>query len=460
MIEAAALLNVFEPGQVAHWAKETGFIRRERALSGWAFLLMLTVGRAGMKHSSLAGLVAAGQLAMSREALHQRFTAAAAAFLERSLLHVLQQAPASQAVLAAGLLDPFRRVLIADSSGWNVPPALQGVFRGYGGSSSAASCKLQLSYDFKSGELAGLELTPGTRPDNAYVTGLPDRLQAGDLLLFDQGYFKLDALADIHQRSAFFLTRLLASTSLQDAATGASFDLAERLARTSGDAWQMPVRLAGRVPARLVCLRVPSAVAEKRRQKLFKEAKKKGRVPGEKSLQLCAWTLLVTNVPEELVPADQLHQCYALRWQIELLFKQLKSILGLHLTASGREHRLRCEIYGKLIVAALIHRTHALISRQMWNRERSELSFDKLYKRIQERCFVLLEQLRHSPRQAWLYFQEEMTRLTRSCLKNKQKSRPTTLERLCLPSTQKVPWFPLPDHCPAAIPLQKEPAIA
>ncbi|HPR69626.1 MAG TPA: IS4 family transposase [Kiritimatiellia bacterium] len=448
MIEAEALLSVFEPGQVAHWAKATGFIRRERALSGFAFLLLMTVGRAGLKQPSLAALAGALRPDMSREALHQRFTPAAAAFLQCALNHVLRQTPAGRAALAAEALAPFRRVLIVDSSSWEVPPGLRHVFRGHGGDSSAACCKLQLCYDFKSGELAGTELTPGTHPDNAYTSVLPSRLRPEDLILFDQGYFKLDTFSEIHRREAFFLTRLLASTQLLDARDGVPFDLAERLDQVAGDAWEMPVLMGGRVPVRLICLRVSEQVAGQRRQKLLREARNKGQQSGQRRLRLCSWTLLITNAPAALIPAELMLLLYTLRWQIELLFKQFKSTLGIHHATSGQESRLRCEVYGCLILAALILRCHAVINNRLWNQTGRELSLNKLCKRIQERCFVLLERFYLSFRHAWQYLEEEINRLINDCLKTVQKNRPSSLRSLGRPSGLRVLMYPLDE--PAA----------
>ena len=62
-------------------------------------------------------------------------------------------------------------------------------------------------------------------------------------------------------------------------------------------------------------------------------------------------------------------------------------------SVTGKEHRFRCELLGKLIVAILVHRVHADINIHFWNIKRQEISMDKLYKRIQERAFIIMEML-------------------------------------------------------------------
>ncbi len=61
--------------QLAH---ETGFQKRAGGrLAPYDFLVLLTLGQLGMKHPSLEGMSAALPTRISREALHQRFTAPA-----------------------------------------------------------------------------------------------------------------------------------------------------------------------------------------------------------------------------------------------------------------------------------------------------------------------------------------------------------------------------------------------
>ena len=71
---------------------------------------------------------------------------------------------------------------------------------------------------------------------------------------------------------------------------------------------------------------------------------------------------LFPNVPTQWLPVEMVRHFYALRWQVALLFKQLKTVLCIHKSNTGKENKLRCEIYGKLITAVLIHRVHEEIN--------------------------------------------------------------------------------------------------
>ena len=145
---------------------------------------------------------------------------------------------------------------------------------------------------------------------------------------------------------------------------------------------------------------------------------------------MCDWTLLITNVSQHWLPLEMVRALYTVRWQIELLFKQLKSILRVHQSDTENENRLRCELYGKLIGAVLIHRIHAAETNRLWNTKRRELSMDKLYKRFQERAFTLLGLLLASALDAVGYLRDLLKRIIPACLKERQCSRMTTLECL------------------------------
>lgn len=432
----AALAEVFEgfkKKRLNRLAKETGFCQRQGMLQPYDFLVLMTLGQFGMKHPSLGGMIAAIHARLSREALHQRFTAAAALFLQRCL-HAILHHKLQTATIHTTWLQPFGRVLLVDSSSWDVSPKLQGVLPGAGGNASMANCKIQVAYDYKQGELIFLEATAGTVPDNRYTDSLPALLHPRDLMLFDQGYFKLHTLNAIIANEAYFLTRFLVGTTVWDAQTQAPIELSHVLAHGQDLTREMQVRLGQKPnqtpPCRLVCLRVSPQVAAERRRRVKAHARKQGRTARTSTLMWGDWTLLSTNVPQAWLPLDMVRALYSLRWQIELVFKQFKSILHVHHSTTGNVHRLRCELYGKLIAAVLVHRIHAWANSALGQVAGREISFEKLYKRLQERAFHLAQQLVLSFGQAMAHLARELEPLLKHCQKYPQRSRMTTLEML------------------------------
>jgi hypothetical protein len=268
---------------------------------------------------------------------------------------------------------------------------------------------------------------------------LPGLADKGDLVVADLGYFKIKTFRQHHDNSVFFLSRFLVRTTVCEADTGEVIDLGRVLHCFTGDVLELNVLLGSvkneQTPCRLICMRICEQAANERRRKLLKEAQKKGRTPSQAHLAMCDWTLLITNAPADLLPAVMAYHLYRVRWQIELIFKQLKSVMRIHKSDTGLDNRLRCELYGKLIMAVLIHRIHAHLQNGLWNSHRREVSFDKLYKRFQERAFLLLRRCLVTLSAACKFLNMEIPRMLKACFKAHQRSRQTTLQRLNQPLT-------------------------
>jgi hypothetical protein len=239
---------------------------------------MTTAGLVGMKHPSLAAMVDAVKTKISREGLHLRFTTAAVAFMIKCVTFVLHQKVNALCVIDANLLRHFKKVHIVDSSGWDIDPALKGIFPGSGGGASTANCKIQLCYEYLHGVISFFEIMAGTKSDNGYSSRLPDMVAENELLITDLGYFCLKTFHRICSRGAFFLSRLLVGTNLFDPRTDVSIDLCAALKNVASNAYELPIIMGAKdknqIACRLICLRVSEEVANQRRRRMIKKSKK------------------------------------------------------------------------------------------------------------------------------------------------------------------------------------------
>ena len=117
---------------------------------------------------------------------------------------------------------------------------------------------------------------------------------------------------------------------------------------------------------------MPTEVANRRRQKLIAEARRKsGRTPSTARLAWCDWMILVTNVPAEQLTPLEAAVLYRARWQIELLFKRWKS-QGLVAELSGATvERQMVRLWSRLL-AVLIQ--HWLVLTSVWGDPRHSLT--------------------------------------------------------------------------------------
>jgi IS4 transposase len=128
----------------------------------------------------------------------------------------------------------------------------------------------------------------------------------------------------------------------------------------------------------MVAYRSTQEVAETRRRKIKKEAKKKGRGISEDYLALQEFTIYITNVPQEVWSKEIIGTIYRIRWQIELLFKQWKQLFRINVMKGSRPERIRCLVYGRLIMILMVNSIYGLGSLYAQIELKREVSIFKL----------------------------------------------------------------------------------
>ena len=331
------------------------------------------------------------------------------------------------------LFAPFTAVHIADSTGFEFPPALKDLFPGSGGSAAAAGAKIQLVWEYLSHSFAHLALVAGTTPDNKYIDTVVGLARRGALFLFDLGYFKVTALAQIAEAEAYFLTRLNHQTALYEAVAGrlGRVELARVLHAESRSLVEHPLYLGARdqVAVRLIAARVPEAVVNERRRKARKTARQRGYTPSHAHLALLAWNLFVTNVPRTVWAPATVCTAYALRWQVELVFKSWKSDLHLATVSTKTQEPTLCYLYGRLLLIVLAYALCPALRTVLWTRQQRELSFLKLIRYLQASADSWLQQLFTSAAGLRTFLQQLCLTPARLVAKASRKRR-TSAQRL------------------------------
>lgn len=373
--------------------RETGFVQRESPLDGaaftqaWVFAVMAEPMPTWEDVAHSAATVGAP---ITAQGIEQRCAEPAAFLLHEVLAASISQLVSAEPV-AIPLLRRFTSVFVDDSSTIVLPPVLADLWSGTGrsGSSTAASLKVQVRLDLSRGTLHGPALQHGRSCDSlSSLLKLP--IVPGALYLADLGYWSLARFAAIGKAGAFWLSRYLPYTVLLTE-DGQRWDEVWSLLEAQGrDVVDMPVRvgIGKQVPARLLAVRVPRAVAEQRRQRLRQEAREKGKVVSAYLLALAAWTVFLTNAPASWLSLREALVLGRARWQIELLFKLWKSHGHVDESRGKQTWRVLCEVYAKLI-AVLI--SHWVMLTELW--EYPERSLVKAAQLIQKHAMHLASSL-------------------------------------------------------------------
>jgi len=152
----------------------------------------------------------------------------------------------------------------------------------------------------------------------------------GDIFLADRGYCQGPGIAYVVKNGGHVLLRIKYSLALYEAPEK-RWDVFTHLRQLKvGEVGDWPVQLetaAGLIPGRVCAMKKSEAAAAKARKEIAKEAKRKGKTVQPKNLGSGGIYMVFTTI-NNLAAADVL-EIYRLRWQIELVFKRLKSLMGL-----------------------------------------------------------------------------------------------------------------------------------
>jgi hypothetical protein len=374
-------------------ARTSGFVQRTSKLTGagfvqaWVFACMASPMPTWEDVSQSAATVG---VRITAQGLADRCGESAATLLKEVLQASIQQVIAAEPV-AIPLLNRFSSVFIEDSSTIVLPPVLAETWRGCGGTTAHgnAALKVQVRLDLCHGTLRGPALQDGRAADQR--SPLHDELLvAKALYLADLGYWSLLRFARIAAAGAFWLSRYQPQTVLFTA-DGSRWDDVRGLLEAQGtDQVDLPVTVGvdARVPARLLGVRLPPAVAEQRRQRIIADARADGKPVSGDLLHLAAWTIFLTNAPVELLSLREALVIGRARWQIELLFKLWKSHGHVDESRGAQPWRVLCEVYAKLL-AVLI--SHWVMLTELW--AYPDRSLVKAAQLIQKHAFHLASSL-------------------------------------------------------------------
>lgn len=411
-------------------ARDTGFMKRKRTVTGDRFVQTLVLGWLRQPQATLDDF--AEDLGVSPSALQKRFTERSTALLRTLLERAVAWMFETTQTLRTSLTDRFTGIWIEDATSISLPGSLRGLFRGCGGATSeqgAAGMKLLLRLEALTGRLAALAWDRQSENDLNLARRLDDP-PAGALLLADLGFWDLKRLRRFVQNGIHWITRVPSRVTLglEGLARQTLGEFLQQQTEPQVDVW---IRLgAQELPCRLVAVRCSQEVASEKKRRLRKKMKKKGKQPSQQQLACCEWLVLATDLSAEEFTVEELWTLYRVRWQIELVFKRWKSVLQLDRSqARHHPHRRLTELYAKLLGCLVAHWGTLLRCGLL-----SKYSLHQILKRVQRVIDRLQWELAAESRQGvFAVLQDLAQRLDRLKPRPRRKKNPGTLELLLNP---------------------------
>lgn len=328
-------------GDLDEWARSFKAFVRPRGIDSAATLLRLILAWAvcgkSLRQVSLWAS-SEGIASVSDEALTGRFANCGSWLADMVARHLL--AGGDRVPSMAG-----RRFRILDGSTLSVP------------GSDKPRYRLLLSFDPHAQRTLDATLVPASAGELS-VCG---QAEAGDIILADRNFARPDALRTLRERGADYLVRLGARSLRLTDAQGHVLRIIEqcRIAAAQGHLDRSVLISNARsphqppLPARFVIRPFPADIAERNRARLRRQAQQGGHAPSADALEIAGYMMMVTSLPAETTPIEQLEPLYRCRWQIEIAFKRLKSLSHLDTCPARTDPMARTWIAANLLCALI-----------------------------------------------------------------------------------------------------------
>ena len=186
-------------------------------------------------------------------------------------------------------------------------------------------------------------------------------VEQGDIILADRGYCHREGVAHVLRCNGDAIVRLNSTSfPLLGSESDKPLQVLPLLRSIKGcraNEWPARFEVAGqRWQVRLCAVRKSKEAAEVAKKKILQVAAKKHKQVRPETLEFAEYIVVLATLERELLDASEVLEIYRARWQIELCFKRIKSLLQLGHLPKRSDVSARAWIQGKFLTVLLIER--------------------------------------------------------------------------------------------------------
>jgi hypothetical protein len=184
----------------------------------------------------------------------------------------------------------------------------------------------------------------------------------GDLFVGDRAYATPEGIGHVFRGQGYVLVRANASSLPLFTADGAKIDfLALARGLAPGESMEVDAAVCPKsheaVVGRLCIQALPEKEARKAAKRVTRAKNRKdGRAAGHVAIESAKYIFIFTTVPRSMMTLPQVFAVYRLRWQVELAFKTMKTVLQFDELPNHLFETSRCWLLCKLVGALILQR--------------------------------------------------------------------------------------------------------
>jgi putative transposase len=354
------LCDMFPREFLEDLAKETGLVKRERKIDPGIMFWVLTFSFGVRLQRSLASLKRSyekeSEQTLSDSSWYYRFTPELVAFLKACVIHAIEHLAQEQNRVLNERLNRFEDVLIQDSTIVRLHESLSKKWPAARSKKPAAGVKIGVSVSAVADGPKRVALYPERTNDLKTLRIGPwikDRI-----ILLDLGYYKYQLFTRIKENGGFFVSRLKNNTN--PTIINSNISYRGRSIDVEGRTLQ---EVLPKLKRQILDVNIEVSFKRRSYKSKQKEDQEKFRMVAVFNEEEEKYHLYITNIPCDVLESKEIAELYSARWDIELIFKELKSKYALDVVNTTNPQVIEAYIWIAILTLLVSRRIYTIIRR-------------------------------------------------------------------------------------------------
>ncbi len=352
------LTTMFESKWLRDKARETGLIERERKIDPLMMFWALAIGYGAQLYRTLSQLKreyeVRGRVLISDSSWHDRFTPELVRFLKECVIHGIEHMSQEPSRVLGKRLAIFRDVMIQDSTIIRLHESLAAKWPATRSRRVAAGVKVA----FLTSAIANGPKSLSILPEN---TSDMKTLKVGPwvkdiILLIDLGFYKYQLFSRIVENGGFFVSRLKSNANplivgINKVRNNPGNDLIGKHLQD--------IKLESYDD--IFDVNVEVSFDRRSYRGKSKKDNTKFRLVAVYNSEADDHHLYLTNISPDVLDANEIAALYAARWEIELIFKELKSRYALDMITTKSPYAIEALIWISILTLLISRKVYSVI---------------------------------------------------------------------------------------------------
>jgi putative transposase len=352
------LNTIFSAEFLEKTAKETDFILRNRIINPLVMFWTLTLGFGVQHERSFASLQRLyedkAKVHLSRSSFYERFTPKLVKFIHACVLHGMENIMQTPNIKLKDKLANFKDLITQDSTIIRLNKKLADKWPAARTKKVAAGVKVSLLISAVADGPKRIALY-GERISEVKTLRIGQWVK-DRILLIDLGFYKHNTFARIDENGGFFISRLKNGVNpliikTNSVCRGHSIDIEGKRLN----------EVLSKLERQVVDVEVD--IVFKRRKYNGKQSKdvKRFRLIAIYNVEDKKYHAYITNIPADWLDAEDVAVLYSARWEIELIFKELKSRYGIDIIRTSNPHAVEALLWVGILTLIVSRSVYLLV---------------------------------------------------------------------------------------------------